>query len=445
MEMATTEGSLSIDHFNEYRQSLSADSTFRLAMNAVTRTEFPEIAINRDVVNALDFTFSNEIETGPITDQKRGSTCWLFADLNWIRTFTKKKLNTKNFEYSQNYILFWDKVEKANYFLEKMIELRDQPLDDRKIQWLFEHPVPEGGEWHMMANLVRKYGIVPRSAMNYTFSVENTRFLNERLTYKLRESAAQMRQAIRSGATVEELRGMKAEIMEKIYRIVAVFLGLPPVTFNWSYRDEEKKFHRDVQITPLEFAEKYMGLDMNDVYCLMSCPGEDTPFGRTFTVEFFNNMVDGKNWHWLNVPIDVLKRHTLEMAKAGEAVLFGCDVIQQGHSKEGILDTRLYDYEGIFGVSFHMDKATRVQFGQTRLTHSMVINGVDLVDDKPIKWKIENSWGDAVGKKGYFVMSDEWFDEHVFDLLVPKKYLSEELLPQFEQTPIVLPPWHPMA
>jgi bleomycin hydrolase len=445
MEPKEQNGVMTLDMVHRFQENLDKNTGYKIAMNAVTRQNIQEVALNRDILNNLNFSFSHEIETAEITDQKRASTCWLFAELNWLRTNTQKKFNIKEIVFSHNYIMFWDKFEKANYFFENIIKYRDRDLDDRHVYFLLKTPIPDGGEWHMMMNVIRKYGIVPKSAMIDSFTVENSRFLNEVLGFKLREGAAKIRNMHENGKPVEALREIKNKLMEEVYRILVIFFGVPPKKFDWSYRDKDKKFFRELQITPNQFFEKYIGLNMDEVYCLLSCPTPKTPYYKTYTVEFFNNMIGGRDWLWLNVPIEELKKCAVNMLKNSDAVLYGCDVVQESHSKEGILHKKLFDYDLIFNTSFEMDKTTRIQYLQTILTHSMVFIGVDLVDDKPVKWKIENSWGTEVGKKGFFIMTDEWFDEHTFDMMVPGEYLSSELKELFKIEPIVLPPWHPMA
>jgi bleomycin hydrolase len=447
LEMKELEGNgiLTQKLISKFENNFRASPANKAFMNAVTRGTLTEIALNRDILNSIHFCFSNEIETTEVTNQKQSNTCWLFAELNWLRTFVMKKINVKSFEFSQNYVIFFDKIEKSNYFFENIIATSSKPIDDREIAHLLHEPANDGGEWHMMANLIKKYGLLPKSVMPDTSNRENTRYLNEILYYKLRQGAMTLRKLHKSGKSVEQLRKKKIELMDEVYRILAICLGVPPAKFDWSYRNEDKAFVRETQITPVEFYNKYVELNPDEVYCLMSCPSESTEFNKTYSVKYFTNMSGGYEYIWINLPLRELKKIAVKMIKKGDACLFGCDVIQQSNSKEGILDRNLYDYELIFGTSFDMDKPTRVDSGQTRLTHSMVLTGVDLVDNKPIKWKIENSWGDTVGKKGFFIMSDEWFDEHVYDLIVPKKYMTAKMLGMFEEKPIELPPWHAMA
>ncbi len=429
----------------KFRKNFVSNPALKIALNAVTRGNLQEIAINREVLNRADFSFSNEIETGNVTDQKQSGTCWLFADLNWLRTFTQEKFKIKSIEFSENHLLFWDKLEKANFFYEQIIKYIDEEPDSRKNLFLLKSPVSDGGGWHMTVNLIKKYGLVPKNVMPDTTNRENTRFMNQVLFYKLREGAATLRKMYRAGKSEAQLRNRKMKLLEDIHRILGITLGMPPERFDWSYKDKDDKFHRELGITPQEFAEKYIDVNFDDIYCLINAPSGKMPYNKTYKVEFFDNIVGSDDYRWLNVPISTLKRYAVKMLKEGKAVLFGCDVVQNCHAKEGLLYDDLFDYELVFDTRMKMSKGTRLDFGQTVVTHAMVFTGVDLVNGKPVKWKVENSWGDKYGKKGYFIMSDEWFDEHVFDVAVPKKYLSPKLLELFEQDPVILPPWSPMA
>lgn len=433
------------DTLATYRRDFLADDRKRLAMNAVTRTNIQEIILNRELINLMNFNFTNEIETSDVSDQARANTCWLFANMNWLRTLTMKKIKVKSFEFSENYLMFYDKLEKSNFFLNNMIDLRERDLDDRLVAHMLNDPNPDGGEWHMTANLLEKYGIVPKEIMPDTFNRENSRYPNELINLKLREGAYMIRQLHEQGKTEAELREFAASFMKEMYAMNAIFFGIPPETFSWSFKDEDKRQYQEIDITPCEFYRKYVGLDVDDLYALLSCPARETPFGKTFTVDYFNNMSGKRRLHYLNVPMDVLKGTAVEIIKQGEAVMFGCDVRYQSHTKDGIMAENLLDYSLLFDTPFRLNKGERVEYLHVRLTHSMVLTGVDLVNGKPVKWKVENSWGDKVGRKGYFVMSDEWFDEYGFDLLVPKRYLSSEMIEAFKQEPIVLPVWHPLG
>lgn len=419
----------------------------QVMMNAVTRGSLQNIALNRKRINELSFTFSHEVEAvGPITDQMNAGTCWLFAQLNWFRWFAAKKMKVESFEFSENQVIFWNKLERSNYFLEKVIELRDKPWDDRRLLSLLENPVPDGGDCHMLADIIDRYGLMPKDAMPDTFNREKSRFLNMMLNHKLRQGASTLRKIHADGMSVEELRKKKLEIMKEVYRINAVMLGEPPKKFDFVYRDKDKKTHVERGMTPKQFYKKYVGIPTKDIYSVLSSPLPETPYNRTFTAEFMSNTYEGRDSFFLNVPKEEVKKLAIKVLKSNEPCLFVADVVQSSHSKEGILDSRLYDYDLIFDTSFDMDEVEKLHMQQSCLTHLMVFLGVDLDDeDKPIKWKVENSWGEAVGKKGIFVMSDEWFDDNVYGVIVKKKYLTEKMLELFDQKPIQLPSWHPMA
>ncbi len=428
-----------------FRERFKKDPVNKVAMNAVTRGKLIEVALNRDVLNDAFFTFSHEQEPAEITDQKRSGTCWIFAELNWLRTFAQARHKMKNLALSFNYVVFWDKMEKANYFYELFIKHIDEELDSRNLYFLLSNPSPDGGEWHMLQNVIDKYGLVPEDVMPETFNRENSRFMNESLSYYLRQGAAELKAMRTRGKSAEELRRKKNKLLEDVFRILAICLGLPPERFNWGYRDKDKKFHREEGITPRQFYDKYIGIKPSDVYTIAHCPSSHTEYNKTYTVEFFNNMVDGVTWKWLNLPISELKRYALKVLKRDEACLFGCDVVQASHSKEGLLYDNVFDFDILFRTNFSMNKRARLDFGQSVMTHAMVFSGVDLLNNKPVKWKVENSWGKEVGKKGYFIMSDKWFDEHVFAIMLKKELLSPRIIELFEQEPVVLPPWFPMA
>ncbi len=439
-------GELTLKQIDKFKSSFESNPALKLAMNAVTRGNLQEIALQRDVLNNVNFVFSHEVEQkGCITDQKRAGTCWLFADLNWIRTLTMKKFKIEDLEFSENYLIFWDKLEKANYFLEEMINLIDREIDDREVLHFLKNPIPDGGEWHMLVNLVKKYGMLPKPAMADTFNREQSRFVNEIAGYKLREITAELRKMHRAGKTMDQIRRKKTRLFEDVYRIMTIFFGLPPKTFDWSFRDKDKKYHQEIQITPSEFYEKYVDLDLDEVYTLASCPANGMDYNKTYTNRYFQNMAGGIPWKYLNLPVGELKKIAIRMLKKGDAVLYGCDVVQESHTKEGIMHEDLYDFESIFQTKFGLNKQLRLDYRQSFLTHSMVLSGVDLVNGKPVKWKVENSWGKDVGQKGYFIMSDKWFDEHVLDLVVPKEYMPKKLLELFKQDPVELPAWHCMV
>ncbi|MBI4869176.1 MAG: C1 family peptidase [Candidatus Wallbacteria bacterium] len=427
-----------------FRKSVEARPECRVAMNACTNGNIKDLALNRQALNALDWEFSHEVPHGQITAQRQAGTCWLFAALNWLRKAPMKKLNLENFEFSQNYCIFWDKLEKANRFLEDMIEYRDRELDDRRVHALLNSPLPDGGEWHMLTALVRKYGLLPKAAMADTFHGGLTDVMNPLLFFKLREGAMRIRELHRKGKGEHELRKAKIEVLETLYRMLVVFLGEPPARFDFGYRDKKKRFHRAVGLTPHTFYEKYVGVELDRYVSLLSSPLPDTPFGRTFVIEHNKNDVEGPDGVFLNVPMETLHRIAVAVTQKG-ALLFGCDVLQSAHRPKGILDTELFDFEEFFGTTFEMDRATRMATFQMKHTHAMVFLGVDMVGGKAAKWKVENSWGPDVGQGGVFVMTDRWFLENVYGIIVHEKQIPRELRAKLSLPPIVLPTWHPLA
>lgn len=417
----------------------------KFAMNAVGRVELPELAINRELIKDIDFSFSHEVDVfSEATAQQKVGICWMFAALNLMRSMTIKKIKVKSFEFSGTHLMFWDKFEKANYFLEKIIEFRDRPRDDRTLKTFLDDPIPDGGDWYMFVNLVKKYGLVPASVMQHSqYSKESTKH-NEIVALKLRQFASKIRAMHKEGKSLDHILEKREDFLGEIYKMLIICFGVPPTSFHWSYKDDDKNFHREAKITPQEFFEKYVGADLDDFCCLWSCPLESVPYGKTYSISHSRRMVGGDSFHALNLPLDVLKKLAIDMIKAGEACVFSCDVGKDSLRKEGLMYKNLYNYDLIFGTDFEMNRADRLEMGEAKLTHSMLLVGVDIHRGKPVKWKVENSWGTEVGRKGFFIMSDEWFDEHVYQILAPKRYLDKPTLKAYAKKPVILDPWHPM-
>jgi len=430
-----------------FASAFDAEPKNRLALNAVAQSGVQAVALNRDSVNRVDHTYSHHIETPDATDQKSSGRCWLFAGLNTLRLAAIKKLNVEQFELSQAYLMFWDKLEKANYFLENVIETRDEPLDGRLVMWLLAQPISDGGQWDMFINLVHKYGVVPKTTMPETHSSSKSGPMNAVLLARLREDARVLREMHEAGAKLRQLRSAKGEMMAEIHRMLSIHLGRPPARFVWEWRDKKKKFHRHGEVTPRGFYEEFVGIDLDEMVCLINAPTADKPYNRMYTVQYLGNVVGGQIVRYLNVDIDTLKAAARDMIVAGRAVWFGCDVGKMMDRDLGVLDTDLYDYELVYGTPFKLTKAGRLDYGHSRMTHAMVLTGVDLADDgkAATRWRVENSWGAEHGDKGYMTMSDAWFDEYLFEVTVAKKHLSPELRLALDTEPIVLPPWDPMG
>jgi bleomycin hydrolase len=443
--LTTTASALSSEHIASFQQGFSANPAYRIAQNAVTQMSVDDIALNRDIVTSIDHSFSTTLDDWSVTHQKRSGRCWMFAGLNLCRPGAMAKLNLKTFEFSQNYLLFWDKLEKANYFLEAILETADRPADERTVHWLLGNLLSDGGQWNMFVNLIRKYGAVPKSAMPETESSSNTGSMNAILKVKLREGARTLRDAIAKGATLDEAREAKQELLPVIYRILAIHLGTPPATFDWQWLDKDRIFHRDGTLTPQEFATRYITLPLDEYVCLVHDPRDTSPYGRTFTVEYLGNVWEGGITRYLNVEIDILKDIAMRTVLDGEPVWFGCDVGKMMRRDTGIWDAKLFDYASVYDTAFTLTKAERLVYRQTQMTHAMLFTGVDIVDGTPRRWRVENSWGEDNGQKGFYLMNDSWFDEYLFEIAARQSALPAALRAALEEAPIVLPAWDPMG
>jgi len=429
---------------SEFREVFDSDPSARVAQNAVSNAEITNLSLNRDIVQESDFSFSTKLDDWKVTNQKRSGRCWLFATLNLFRVGAMKKMNLKEFEFSQAHIHFWDKLERSNHFLEAIIKTSDRPEDDRTLHFLLEDPIGDGGQWNMAMNLIRKYGLVPKSAFPESHSSSSTRGMNTILKSILRSTACELREILQNEGSVEEARSHKEGRMCEIWRILCIHLGTPPEKFDWQWRDKEGNFHRKGEMTPIEFVGEYVDIDWEDYVCIVNDPRND--YYQTFTVDFLQNVSGGPPVTYLNIPSDEMKDITQRILEDGTPVWMGCDVGKQMERKRGIWDSELYEFENLYGVRFGMNKAERLRFGQTMMTHAMLFTGVDVVDGKPRRWRVENSWGaEESGIKGFYSMNDNWFDEHMFEIASPKKFLSKKMVKGLETEPRVLPAWDPMG
>ncbi len=418
---------------------------FAIARNAVTQITADDIALNRAVVFNTDHSFSHVLDDWSVTNQKNTGRCWIFAGLNLFRVGAMKKMGLRGFEFSQNYLLFCDKIERANYFLEAIIDTANLSVDDRTVAFLLSRPIDDGGQWNMFVNLVEKHGLVPQALMPETQSSSATARMNGILRSKLREAAGTLREMSAHGASRDALRPAKEETLSVIYRILSIHLGTPPVRFAWQWTDKDKAFHRDPETTPKEFAAAYVDLPVEEYVCLVHDPRSTSPMGRTFTVQFLGNVVGGEMVKYLNVEAGLMKDLARRTILEGEPVWFGCDTGKMSRRDLGMWDKDLYDYGTLYDTEFSMDKATRLDYHETLMTHAMLFTGVDIVDDRARRWRVENSWGEEAGRKGFFVMNDNWFNEYVFEVAVRKSYLPAHLQEALALEPIVLPAWDPMG
>lgn len=431
-----------------YEKDLAKHPVVNVASHAAQTNGIYKASENLETKINLDPTFSIEIETGKPADQKRSGRCWMFSALNTMRHPLQKEYKLKDFELSQNYTNFWDKFEKSNWFFENVISSADKPLGDRKVAFLFATPQQDGGQWDMLCGIIEKYGIVPKSVYPETANATNSSALNDTLNTLLRKDGLELREMVNDGKSDEEIQARKNEMLNDVYRILAISLGVPPKKFNFEYRDDDKNYHIDKDLTPKEFYKKYVDLDLENHISTINAPTADKPFHKVFSVEYLGNIEGGRQVRHLNLPIDEMKDLIIKQLKDGEVVWFGSNVVKDSDRQTGLLDTKLYRRDQLFDTDFTMTKAQMLDSGESMMDHAMVITGVDIVDGKPTKWKIENSWGEKPGFKGYFVMSDSWFDDFVYQAVINKKYLSEDLKKAYEEgkaNPIELLPWDPMG
>ena len=389
--------------------------------------------------------FSVDVTTGKVSNQKQSGRCWMFAALNTFRHKMLNAFNLKDFELSQNHTCFWDKYEKANYFYENVLATAQEPLSSRKVAFLLQTPQQDGGQWDMIVSIFQKYGVVPKAVMPESSNSSNSRDLNNCLNKKLRKDAGTLRQLVADGQSEAAIQEAKEGMLQEIYNFLATSLGTPPETFDFEYRDEEKNYHIDRGLTPQTFYDKYVGVDLDDYVSIINAPTADKPYNKSYTVEMLGNVVGGKEVKYLNVDMETFKKLAIAQLEQGESVWFGCDVGQSSTRDSGIMALDAYDMNDLFDIDFTMTKAQRLDYGESLMTHAMVLTGVDIVDGKSTKWKVENSWGEKVGTNGFFVMSDEWMDEYTYQIVVRKEFLTAEQLAAFEAEPQVLAPWDPMG
>ena len=438
--------SINQDALSRYREQAKSNYAVGLAMNAVTANGIGKASTDIEALKQNVHEYSVLLKTGEITSQNQSGRCWMFAALNAMRFGLIKKYNLENYEFSQTYPLFWDKLEKSNYFLENILATLDEETGSRIVAFLLTAPLNDGGQFDMFAGLVEKYGVVPKSAMPETVCSSATAEMDKYLTLKLREYACKLRGDYRRGESLESLRAQKEDMLSTIYRMLTICLGFPPEKVDFIVRDKDNNLIREEELSPQEFYEKYVGWDLRDYVSLINAPTGDKPYGQAYTVRFLGSVHEARPVRYLNLPVDELKKAAIRQMQDGEPVWFGCDVGQRHVRELGIMDTRSIAVDKLFGTGFPMTKEERLDYGESLMTHAMVLQGVHLdAEGKPVRWRVENSWGKDRGKDGYYLMSDDWFSEYTYQVVVHKKYLSAEQLAQYEGEMKVLEPWDPMG
>ena len=410
---------------------------------AITKNGIKAASFDNQAASRLDRTFSVEVPTGKVSNQKHSGRCWEFSLLNTLRHKFATKYHVKDFELSQNYLFFWDKIERANIFYRNVEQTARQPINDRLVQFLFANPGEDGGQWAMAASLVQKYGVVPASVMPETYNTHNTTEFQEVLSRKMRKDGLKLRQLVMNGANEAELQSLEKSMLQEVYRMAAYSFGEPPTHFDLEYRDDDHQYHRTADLTPQQFYQDYFDTDLDDYVVVTNSP--DKPFNQLYSLPDEDNIIGGKPIEFLNVDMGVLTDVAVQQLKSGETIWFGNDVLRQMDRKAGYLDAHLFESAKLFGINGHMTKAQRLLTGEGEVSHAMTLTGVDLVDETPTKWKVENSWGVENGDKGYFVMTQDWFDAYVYEVVVHKQFLAPEFQALLAEPARRLPAWDPLS
>ncbi|MGT2960732.1 aminopeptidase C [Streptococcus caballi] len=423
-----------------------ANAKFRAVENAVTHNGLLKSLETRQSEVENDYVFSIDLTKDEVANQKASGRCWMFAALNTFRHKLISEFKLENFELSQAHTFFWDKYEKSNWFLEQVIATANQELGSRKVKFLLDIPQQDGGQWDMVVALFEKYGVVPKSVYPESISSSASRELNQYLNKLLRQDAQILRELIAGGADRATVQNKKEELLQEVFNFLAMNLGLPPRSFDFAYRDKDNNYQAEKEITPQAFYEKYVGLKLSDYVSVINAPTDDKPYGKSYTVDMLGNVVGSRAVRYINLDMKRFKELAIAQMKQGETVWFGSDVGQVSDRQKGILATNTYDFGSAMDIQLTQDKAGRLDYSESLMTHAMVLTGVDLDDQgNPVKWKVENSWGDKVGQKGYFVASDAWMDEYTYQIVIRKEFLTAEELAAYEAEPQVLAPWDPMG
>ena len=437
---------LSIDKINEYEKEFLEDKRNIVAMNAATYNGVQKVARDVNALKDEPFAFNVDIKNGDVTNQKQSGRCWMFASMNVLRNIVIKKFNLENFELSQSYTLFWDKLERCNYYMEAVIEKANEPLEDRVMDYLMSDLLSDGGQWDMFVNIVKKYGLVPKYAYPESQTSSATVQLNKYLCKIMRKYTTELREKVQN-ESVEKARELKEEVLKDVYNVLTSTLGEIPEKFDVVLHDKDGKLIEDKGMDAHSFFDKYIGADIDDYVSLINSPTEDKPFNKTYTIKYLGNIVEGRIVKHLNLPIEELKKAAVKQLKDGYPVWFGCDVGRSSiiEDERAILDTKAVDYETLFNVDLKLSKEDALDYGYSMMTHAMTFTGVQMDGNEALRFKVENSWGEKFGYKGHFVMTSDWFDQYVYQVVVNKKYLTEKSRKDYEKEPKELSPWDPMG
>ncbi len=435
------DGAISEKMLKEIQGSFERNAYTKATQNAISNNKIHMLALNRDKVQHIDKNFSYRIDIPSITDQQSSGRCWLFTSLNVLRPKIVEKYNLEDFEFSENYLFFWDQFEKANLFLENIIATKDKDINDEYVRFLLRGPIGDGGVWNMMPGIAEKYGFVPKEIMEETYHSSHTREMRGILKTKLRTQAMDLRKMKTNSK--RKLRNAKTEMLKDIYRILSLCLGTPPQEFTWRYTEKDGDHLVKKTMTPQEFYRDAVDYDLGKYVMLMDDPSR--PYYKFYEIQWYRNQYDGVNWKYINLPSDDIKKYAKESILNDEPMYFSCDVGKHLDRDKGIVDVDLFDYESLFGVKFDMDKEERILAYQSGSSHGMALMGVDTTQSGDIKkWLLENSWGADSGYDGFLIMTDDWFDEYMFRLVIKEDFLPKKIRAILGEEPIMLPPWDRM-
>ncbi len=436
-------GGISEQMLQQIKQSYQGTAADKAIHNAIANNDINKLAINAESLNHMDTYFSNKVETKGITNQRSSGRCWLFTGLNVFRSQAIAKYGMGEFQFSQNYTFFWDQLEKANLFLQGIIDTREKPMDDKMVEWLFKNPLSDGGQFTGVSDLLTKYGVVPSDVMVETFSSNSTGRMSNLISLKLKEFGLELREKAVNGAKAADLDKQKTEMLGTVYRMLALTLGEPPTKFTWTRKDAQGKPVETKEYTPQSFYQEYIGKDLQNNYVmLMNDPSRE--YYKLYEIDYDRHVYDGKNWTYVNLPVEEIKQMAIASIKDSTMLYFSCDVGKFFDRERGMLDVNYYDYGSLMGTTFGMDKKERIRTFASGSSHAMTLMAVDLDSNgKPKKWMVENSWGPGANG-GHLIMTDEWFNEYMFRLVVDKKYITDKVKSVLKQTPTRLPAWDPM-
>lgn len=435
------DGGITPEMLSEMSKAYSGTPYQKAVRNALATNPISALAVNAENLEMIDTHFSDRVKTVGITDQQKSGRCWLFTGLNVLRAKMIDKYDLGEFYFSQNYLFFYDQLEKANLFLQAIIDTKNLPYEDRTVDWLLRNPLSDGGQFTGVSNLIMKYGVVPADVVAETYSAENTSQMAELVKLKLREFALELRDG---RIKTSRLQSRKLEMLSEIYRMLALTLGEPVQSFEWTMRDKDGNVISTKEYTPKSFYQEYIGEDLENNYVMvMNDPSRE--YWKVYEIEYDRHVYDGHNWLYVNLPVEKIKEMAIASIKANCAMYFSCDVGKFLNSKKGTLDLANYDYESLMGTTFGMDKEQRVRTYASGSSHAMTLIAVDIDEaGKPVKWMVENSWGASAGYKGCLIMTDEWFNEYMFRVVVEKRFVPDDVLEVFRKEPVRLPAWDPM-